>query len=599
MSAYVRQPAVGRADRLLTLSVVFILLGLYTATFIGIDPGGEAELRFQTTSAVARTGRAVLGGTPEAKRVVMEARLAETVGRSTAGTVVSRSGEVYAGHGIGSALLSAPLYGLGQVGAVMLPAFEERHTEIEEGARSEYFAHVAVGWRNALLGALLGGLLFETARRMGVRRAPAWGGALAFGVATYAWPSALSSQVEVLATFLLFLAFHWIVMMRETFERLTAPRAWTLFALGLVLGLAVLTRPSAALAVVVLALGAFSVLRSGRAQFLGTGTERMRRRGEKLRWLSTFMALPLLAAVLVLLAFDRERYGDPFATMRTLLVDQPLRPQLIDELLAPGNGLLWLAPGVILCPLGLKAAWSDGERLWPWVLIGVGACSALPLVESDVPLVEPSYGPRHLLLALPFAWVGVLIALDQTLARPGLRVAAAGLFLAGVLAAVPAVLVDARTYGDLALQAAEIERGPAAPLDEARNEAGDADPPGATGPEADEPQSNGAGAEAGSPVELSDLGWDWRYAVPWAYWRILRHRVAGGGEAFDARELFAVASERPLVPSDDRDQGFRHLAFVDLSLRLDGPGGMLLLSSFGLVLVGLALASRGFQPGRS
>jgi len=585
VSAYVRQAAIGGADRLLSLSVLCILLGLYTVTLAGIGDDTETEIQFQTTSAIARTGWPALGGTPEAEAIVAEARSRSDEDYPVRPGVSGES--YYAQHGIGQALVAVPFYALGQVGAVLWPELEQRHVTVEEGRRSEYFAHIAVGWRNALWTALLAGLLLETARRLGVSRRSAWLAALMFGVATYAWPLARSSLPDVQTTFFLFLAFHVIVLLREMFERLTAPKPRTLALLGLALGLALLTRPSVGPAVLVLAIGAFLVLRAGRAQFLVSGAEGLRRRSEKLRWISVMLAVPLIGCLVLLAVLDQERSGDPFATLRAMWVHEALRPGLGDEILAPGNGLLWLAPAVLLCPIGFVVAWRNGERLWPWMLLGVAAAVTLPVTTPENYFDTPTYGPRYVLPVLPFAWLGVARALDRAASSTGLRVLAGALFLFGVLAAVPAVLVDAGTYRDLALQA--TGRG-------AGSEALAATPTAVVG---SEPAAAGDFGEDVSGEDIADLHWDWRFAAPWAYWRILRHRVAGGGEVFDAEELFAVPSNVPLTPTRERDRGFRHIFWVDLMLRLGGPGWAPQVLAIVLLILGLGLASRGFQPGRA
>ena len=108
--------------------------------------------------------------------------------------------------------------------------------------RSEYFAHLVVGWRNSFLTALTALLLVLTSRRLGVQRLYAWIAGLSYGIATFAWPQARSTLSDVQGTFFLFLGFYVLLRMREEFKRLHEPRARHLFGLGACLAAAVLTR---------------------------------------------------------------------------------------------------------------------------------------------------------------------------------------------------------------------------------------------------------------------------------------------------------------------------------------------------------------------
>ena len=55
MSPYVPSEIVRHGDRLLGRGVLFLLLGIYTLTFVGLPDNADAEVEFQTTSALGRT----------------------------------------------------------------------------------------------------------------------------------------------------------------------------------------------------------------------------------------------------------------------------------------------------------------------------------------------------------------------------------------------------------------------------------------------------------------------------------------------------------------------------------------------------------------
>ena len=83
-----------------------------------------------------------------------------------------------------------------------------------------------------------------------------------------------------------------------------------------------------------------------------------------------------------------------------------------------------------------------------------------------------------------------------------------------------------------------------------------------------------------------------RFAAPWAHWKILAHRLAGGGEEFPVREIFGLERDEVLVPAHEREKGFLHLAWIDFRRRLGGPPwpGVALCSAF--LALGALLATR-------
>jgi hypothetical protein len=135
--------------------------------------------------------------------------------------------------------------------------------------------------------------------------------------------------------------------------------------------------------------------------------------------------------------------------------------------------------------------------------------------------------------------------------------------LLGVATSLPAVLVDPMTEQDLALQAARVEWPAAA---------------GSTERERDD-------------ARFSSMQWSWRFAAPWAHWRIALARARGADDAYSARDLFGVDGNLTLHPAHEREHGWRHLAWVDLHQRLGGPW-WLGLAAAGTCLVAARSASR-------
>jgi hypothetical protein len=145
-----------------------------------------------------------------------------------------------------------------------------------------------------------------------------------------------------------------------------------------------------------------------------------------------------------------------------------------------------------------------------------------------------------LLPLLPLAWIAAALAVERASDGVLLPIAAGVLTVLGFVTNLPAALVDPMTHQDLAVQAARIAW---------------ASPGGATPREEDE-------------ARFLLIQWDWRFAAPWAHWRILFHRLRRGDEPFGVRELFFLDSDVRLDVGEERERGFRHLAWVDLAHRL-------------------------------
>ena len=566
MSPFIPPSRVRHGDRMVARSVLCLLLAVFTATFTGLPDHTDSETEFQTTSALGRTGSLALGGTPEAEALVLN--------HAQAPLREGADGRYYSWFGVGQALLAVPLYWTGRLLGELFPAVEERHaaTRWYGVERSEYFPHLLVGWRNALLTALTGWLVVRVARRLLVSRRWAWVAGLSYGLCTFAWPQARSTLSDVQATFFLFYAFALCLRLREAFDRMRLPSRRDLFGLGACLSLAFLTRVLTAPAIAALLALALWTAVAGARRLAREEPVPLRDLLKRSLW----AVVPGLAGLAVFLGSNAIRFGDPFesgygsAVFSGTFFAYPLHWGLAGLLLAPGKGLLWLAPAVVLVPLGLSRAWKQGSRPVVCTLLGVALAVFLPPALTLTWHGAWTYGPRYVLPALPFLWVVVALAMERVdRSWPG-RVAAGALLAAGLVTNLPGVLVDHMTHQELALQAAR----------EVWQEGLEEYP---------DPRQR-------DDALFQNIQWDWRFAAPWAHWRILRHRVAGLGEEFSAREIFLVESDAVLRPIHDREHGFLHLAWVDLERRLGGAiwPGILLVAV--LLVLGAVQTARGLDP---
>lgn len=586
MSPFIRPPTVGHSDRVLGRSVFLLLLGIYTATLAGLPgdfrslPWGEAD--FQTTSALARTRRLALGGTPEADELIARARAAPPGTFAVSEGTDKRAGRFYAATGIGQAIVGLPFYAVGKLFALVLPGIEDANAVPDEfgRVRSEYLAHTAFGWRNALFTAWIAQLLVLCALRLGAGRLSAWIAGVSYGLASVAWPQALGALDTVTVCLALLFSFERCLRLREKFRRLSRPTPLGFTAIGLALGLALTTRIESLPAVLVLDVSALVVLHAGCAHLASwrasAGHRKVPGPWSSMLWILAPQVLLLGAQV----ALNRVRFGDyaPGFGARELAeaAADPVRlmGNLNTLLFAPGAGLFWLAPGVLLAVFGwVLRARRAGQRGVPYTMLSLTLCALAAASFGGRRHGPWTYGPGALAALLPFVWIGTAFALERSFTRRWLRVAVGVAFGLGLLVQIPAALVAPSTHRDLSLQAAH-----------------------ATWPEIQDGSSELSRVEARAE-RLSRAHWEWSFAAPWAHWRILRHRMAGLGEEFLARDLFGAESERVLRPHEPRDRGFAHLAWVDYKQRLGGPLWPIVLSVIFLVSRGAQLALRALDLG--
>ncbi len=522
--AQLRPEAIDDADRAGAFAIFALLVALYTLTFSGLPDNPDAEVEFQTVHSLAQHGSLALSDTPEA-RAIVAARFDVRPGGP------GREQRWYAWFGVGQALVALPFYAAGACLERGFPEVETRHASfVAYGAqRSEYWRHLAVGWRNPLLAAATAALLFFAARRLGAARGSASLAAVLFGTATFAWPQARSTLSDVQGTFFLCLAFErWLRCRRESPGRMSA-----LGIGGAALALAVLTRVALAPAACVIAVAYAASLLQQRA---------------KLRECSAFL-VPLIAGGGLFLLANERRFGSVFETGYgtalaggTFFSSSPL-PALAGLLISPGKGLVWMAPLLLLVPVGWRLSRARGERVWPWLAAAAAAAVIAPVVFTQSWHGAWTYGPRYVLPIVPLLWPAVALAFDCARKRRGVFIAALALALLGLATSLPGVLVDHMTHQDLALQGARIEWPDPGGLDERERD--------------DE--------------RFLRIQWDWSFAAPWAHWRIAKSRALGAQDEYSPRELFGVESDALIHPQHARELGWNHLAWVDMKARLDGP----------------------------
>ncbi|MDA1264936.1 MAG: hypothetical protein O2816_07655 [Planctomycetota bacterium] len=560
MSPFVRRPTVRHADRVLARSVFALVLAVLTGT-MAVRPGSDAgEVSFQTTRSIAG-GQLTLAESPEV--AVLDARHRppdEAVGVLTR----DQEGRLVPCGGLAHPLVGVPFYALGYAVGSLARGLEELPARRPRGAdgapetspeQTEFSAHLIVSWRGALLTAATAWLLVLITRRLGGGRRTAWLAGLTYPLTTFAWAQAGEGLAGPTGAFALVTALHYLLRVRERYERFEAPQLRVLLCIGGALGIAwasdMALRPAA---LVMLAAAEVIVARGDRR--VATSRWSPKQTG-KARGGAAFAAVvaPLLVIAAVQGWLDQVRFG-------SFWVHCPApaggHAGLGEWTIAPGRGLLWTAPMLLLAPFGLRRLWGEGERLFLFLLAALIVAIVWPALVLGDPSGRWSFGPRPLLPLLPFLWVSVGLGLTWAAKRLWSARAALALALFGLIVQVPTVLVDDQTYRDL------TEQLPA----------------------------------RGAEDRWSRAAWNIGHAAPWVQWRVLRHRVSGLDESFEADQLFRGAEAGVLTTKRAREHGFRHLAWVALAERDSSATWIPVLLLLVLAVWGAAAASAGLDPGR-
>jgi len=574
MSHYITRDPARKEDRVLASGVLCVLLALFTLTFSGLPEGPRGEVEFQATRALATTGTWALASSQEVARLQGQTLPFPPGTRFLQASVGTGDRVLFPKCGPGQALVGVPFYWAGRCIAAVVPRLEQRHQETQDPdwAFSEYFAHWLLCWRGPLFTALTAFLLVLAARRLRVSRSHAWFAAFSYGLSTFAWSQSRTGLADVQATFLLFLSFHLLLRVRARLTRLEPPATWEFFVLGLALTLTWLTRLDTLPAVLVLCAATEVIVTRGLVGSDHRKSDPGPDLGPSRRTLMSALLLPMAVGLGVLSWIGHTRTGSWAAPRPEGLAPLASWPSALAGLLiSPGHGLVWMAPLVLIVPFGLARARRRGERLLERVVLAVFCGMLLTAVSSPAWHGGWTYGPRLLLPALPFLWLAVALGLRHAQSRPMGRAGVMGLFVLGVVIQLPGVLVSTATHLDLALQAK-----PSLGSD-----------------------SNNAGGEELANDDLEPLHWAMDFAAPWARWRIVRQRAAGLGESYDAQVLFGVQGLAPLSLSRPAQEGFRHLAWVDLRQRLGGTPWAAFVALGALAILGLYLSLKGMVEMRT
>ena len=326
----------------------------------------------------------------------------------------STTAPIYAIFTPGQPLAAVPLYLLGKGVAAFFPP-------TDEGYVTRFFVSLLGSFATAATVALL----YRFARQLGYGGGAALGLAASYGLATAAWPHSRTFLAEPLTAFCLLFAYYGI--RRGVGDQLD--RRW-LIASGFAAVGAVVTKPHAAIALAIL--GPYLLWLAAAPQ-RSNGHRRIEVRRLCRAVAAWGAGAGALAGVYLLFnlaiygTFLRTGYGDwPLA-----LFNYPFLQGLYGLTISSGKGIVWYAPPIVLAAAALRPFW----RRHPAEAI---VCAAVALAHllfySRLRFWHGdwAWGPRFLLIALPFAMLPLAALLEGLRARPWRLALVGGVIAAGV-----------------------------------------------------------------------------------------------------------------------------------------------------------------------
>lgn len=321
----------------------------------------------------------------------------EQVGDSPRTVIRARNGNLYAVTGPLQSLLAVPFYLVGSWVARAFPA-----------PFYTYFTRFFVALFNSPACAATAALLYLLGVDLGYRRRTALFVALAYGLATVAWPYAHSFFAETLHTF-------WLVLAAWAVYRYTRTDRWGWMALvGVAMGLGMATKYVMAVAAPALVL--YLVLESWRRP---TWRVRCRWAG----WTVLAGGLPFALIIGALILFNYARFGslletgyttgDPGGAMGSWAATATPLISWYGFLFSSGKGFLFFSPPAVLALWGVSAL-AHRRRNETWLFLTIAA--AYPLFYSIVKgrwFGGANWGPRYIVCITAFVMLPVGAFLER------------------------------------------------------------------------------------------------------------------------------------------------------------------------------------------
>jgi 4-amino-4-deoxy-L-arabinose transferase-like glycosyltransferase len=357
-----------RRDGALALCLFALLFSLYLLTFSGTYHSSDEMSMLVVTDSLARRG-------------AWDIELLRWMGEQQGS--FGPDGHLYSRKGIGTTLVALPQYWL----ALQLEPLGNVQTAM---------------LTMAVVTALTAVLVYLMLRRLGYGQGVALGVALAFGLGTMAWPYARYLFSESLAGLGLVLSAYALLRYRDRQDR--SSLLWA----GAGLGLALLARLNNA--VVAPFLGLLLMFYLYRAH------------GRNWRkWIEGILlvALPVLAALAIVVWYNWLRFGDPLNTgyLAEERFATPFFVGFYGLTFSPGKGLFWYNP-LLLASLVAWPAFFRRHRAEALLVATVVLSNVAFYASWYLWWAGHAWGPRFLVTILPFAILPLAVPLEAITQAP-------------------------------------------------------------------------------------------------------------------------------------------------------------------------------------
>lgn len=361
------------------IALFLLFLGFYLLTSGGHLYAVDEETLFRATESLVERGTLALP--PDAWGLVTSEQQA--------------GGALYSQYQPGQSIAAVPLYLVGKALTFVAPAFA-----------APTIARFAVSLFGAFVTAATATLIYALGLALGYRERDALVAAASYGLATTAWPYARTFYAEPLTALLLLASFH--ALRRGTGAGTDGDMSWRWLVWGgVAAGLAPFVKPHAALVVPILGLYLLGSVAGPRPWSRAVARRLI---APALIW-----GAAAIVAAIPLFIGNAIMYGGPFRTGysagRLEGLAYPFFRGLYGLLLSPGKGVAWYSPPLLLAMLAARPFFrrhrAEALACLAIAVTHLAFYSRLTLWNGDW-----AWGPRYLLVVLPFLYLPVYSFLD-------------------------------------------------------------------------------------------------------------------------------------------------------------------------------------------